>query len=127
MNFSYHHVHFVCSDLEEMIAFWTEVFDGKLVGRTKFGGTDGARMDVGGTLVNLRVASAGETITQDSSSTRFGCDHIGFEVEDINAAYTELQKKGVTFTMTPTDLGTVTIAFLKGPDNIIVEILQVTG
>ena len=125
MNYAFHHIHLLCSDLEATIAFFTESFGAKLVGRPKFGGADGASLDANGTVINLRVAAEGETVGADATQPAYGYHHICFKVDDVDAAYKELTKKKVKFlsgpTTTPTNLR---VAFCKGPDGIPVEIMQ---
>jgi catechol 2,3-dioxygenase-like lactoylglutathione lyase family enzyme len=127
MGFKYHHIHLVCSDLEEMIRFFTEDMGAELVERRKFGESDGATLDQEGVRINLRVGRESDAIVEDSSRVRHGYDHLGLEVEDLEAAYNQLKDKGYTFTVPPQDLGNLKFAFFKGPDNITIEILQPIG
>ena len=124
MKAKYNHVHIICSDLEEMIAFFVENLDAELVARKKFGTADGATLSVAGCNIYLRVAREDEAITEDSLKTRFGYDHIGFEIEDVDKAYNELTEKGFAFTVAPVDFENSRIAFFKGPDNLTIEILS---
>ena len=124
MPFQFHHVHLICSDLEEMIRFFVDTFGAKLTQRKKFGGADGAVLDLDGTQINLRVARESDHILEDPSASTYGYNHIGFVVEDLNAAYQELSRKGCIFSTPPKDAGGHLIAFLEGPDNISIELLQ---
>jgi catechol 2,3-dioxygenase-like lactoylglutathione lyase family enzyme len=124
MGFRYHHLHLVCSDLEKLIRFFTEDLGAGLVCRRKFGTADGATLDLDGVRVNLRVARQGEEIAGDSAQTRYGYDHLGLEVEDLQAVYQELVAKGYRFFIPPTETEDVWMAFFKGPDNITVELVQ---
>ena len=99
MSFRFHHVHVICKDLEKMIGFFTESIGAELVRRKKFGTADGASLSLKGTTLNLRVARADEKIEGDASRTVYGYNHIGLEVEDIEAAYTDLRSQGYSFFM----------------------------
>ncbi len=127
MKYRYHHLHLLCSDLNEMIGFFTDILGAELVERRKFGTADGAKLDLEGTTVNLRVANENEKIVNDASEPRFGYHHLGLEVEDVDAAYNQLTDKGFTFTIKPNDAGNVRIAFFLGPDNIVIELVQPLG
>ncbi len=127
MKYRYHHLHLLCSDLNEMIAFFSETLGANLVTRRKFGTADGATLDLNGTIINLRVARDDENISNDSPGPRFGYHHLGLEVDNVDAAYRELREKGFTFTLVPEDAGKVRIAFFTGPDNIVVELIQRLG
>ena len=127
MKYQLHHFHLICSNLDKMIDFFSETLGAKLVVRRKFGTADGATLDLNGTRINLRVAREDETILGNSSQTRYGYDHLGLEVGDVDAAYEELKAKGFSFIAPPTDFEAWRFAFFKGPDDITVELIQTIG
>jgi catechol 2,3-dioxygenase-like lactoylglutathione lyase family enzyme len=55
----------------------------------------------------------------------YGVEHIGFTVDDVDAACAELRDKGAEIAIGPLtrDPGT-RLAFIRGPDGIMVEIVQ---
>ena len=124
MTYRFHHLHLICKDLEGMIDFFTRVLGGTLVARQKFGTADGAKLNLQGTPINLRVAREDETIQADASQPSFGYDHIGLQVDDVDAAFQELQGMGYSFFMEPRDIPGLRIAFFKGPESITVELVQ---
>ena len=124
MKYRFHHVHLICKDLENMIAFFTGPLNAILIERKKFGTADGAALDIQGTTVNLRAAREDDELTGDASQTRFGYDHIGLQVNDIDAAYRELKALGFYFFVTPKDIPGLRIAFFKGPEDITIELVQ---
>jgi catechol 2,3-dioxygenase-like lactoylglutathione lyase family enzyme len=124
MSFRFHHVHIICKDLEKMIGFFTESIGAELVKHKKFGTADGASLDLQGTTVNLRVARADEQLEGDASRSVFGYNHIGLEVEDIEVAFTDLKAEGYSFLMPPTDIPDLRIAFFRGPEDIVIELVQ---
>lgn len=127
MTYRFHHVHLICKDLEGMINFFTEALGATLVARKKFGTADGASFDLQGTTVNLRVDREDEVMTGDASQTRFGYDHIGLQVEDIDAAYEDLKTRGFKFFMAPKNIPDLRIAFFRGPEEITIELIQALG
>jgi glyoxylase I family protein len=124
MLFRFHHVHIICKDLEKMIGFFTEGLGADLIRRKKFGTADGASLDLQGTTINLRVARADENLEGDASRTVYGYNHIGLEVEDIEVAYTDLSAQGYSFFMPPTNIPELRIAFFRGPEDIVIELVQ---
>ena len=124
MAYRFHHVHIICKDLEKMIRFFTEVLEAKLVGLKKFGTADGASLNLQGTTINLRVRKEEEELVGDASQARYGYDHIGLEVENIETAFKDLQARGFSFLMPPTDIPNLKIAFFKGPEDITIELVQ---
>ena len=124
MIYSLHHVHLICRDLEKMIGFFEEVIGAELVERRKFGTADGATLDLQGIDINLRVAREGENIRENATPSSYGYDHIGLQVEDVQAAYEDLSKRGYSFFMMPTEAAGLMISFFKGPENITIELVQ---
>ena len=124
MAYRFHHLHIICKDLEKMITFFTEALEANLVERKKFGTADGASLDLQGTTVNLRVSREDEEIVGDASQSSYGYDHIGLQVEDIETAFKDLQARGFSFLVPPTDISNLKIAFFKGPEDITIELVQ---
>ena len=127
MTYRFHHVHLICKDLEQMINFFTDVLHAKLIARQKFGTVDVASLDLHGTTINLKVSREDEEIVGDASQSRYGFDHIGLEVEDIDAAYNDLTERGFLFFTPPEDIQNLRIAFFKGPEDITIELVQPRG
>ena len=103
MAYRFHHLHIICKDLEKMIAFFTEILGANLIRRQKFGTADGASLDLQGTTVNLRVSREDDELVGDASQSRYGYDHIGLEVDDIDTAFKDLQAQGFSFLVPPKD------------------------
>ena len=124
MTYRYHHFHLICSNLAHTEDFFTGMLGAKLIRRRKFGTADGALLDLSGTTISLRAAREDDNIAGDSSQERYGYDHLGLEVEDLDAAYEELKGKGITFSVLPRNVEGGKMAFLKGPDGITIELFQ---
>lgn len=56
-----------------------------------------------------------------------GIPYTAFEVSDIHAQVAELKKRGVRFTMEPTDMGTTIVAVLDDTCGNLIQIYQMTG
>jgi catechol 2,3-dioxygenase-like lactoylglutathione lyase family enzyme len=123
MRSRYHHLHLICADLGATEAFFTAL-GASPVERRKFGAADGAVLDLGGIHIYLRTRRDGDAITGDSTNPRFGYDHLGLQVDDLDAAYAALSAKGYAFFVPPQQQGQMRIAFVRGPDNITVELVQ---
>jgi glyoxylase I family protein len=124
MDYHFHHVHILCSDLQDHIDFFTNNLGAQLVTHKKFGSADGATLDLNGTMINLRLAADHETIDDNAADLAYGYHHICVRVDDIDRAYNDLTGRGVAFLSTPKDAGGNRIAFFKGPDGIVLEMLQ---
>ena len=127
MSYRLNHIHLVCRDLQQMIDFFTENFNATLITMKKFGGADGASLDLSGTTINLRVLQEGEKMVDGSSGKTYGYHHIGIDVEDVDTEYKKLSDKGYVFSKPPKDTETLRVAFFDGPENVTIELLQAKG
>jgi catechol 2,3-dioxygenase-like lactoylglutathione lyase family enzyme len=107
--------------------FFTQMLGAKLIERRKFGKADGAVLDLNSITISLKGTQEDDRVVGDSSQQRYGYDHLGLEVGDIDAAYGELRGKGVTFSVPPTKMENGKMAFFKGPDGITIELFQPSG
>ena len=73
-----------------------------------------------------RVLIDGTTIRAQKPEGSFvGLDHMGLRVRNIDAVVGELKAKGAEFTVEPKTIRPgVRIAFLKGPQNVLIELLD---
>ena len=124
MTYRLHHVHLICKDLAKMIGFFENAIGARFVAHRKFGTADGATLDLQGIDINLRVVREGEEIRENLTLSTYGYDHIGLQVEDVQAAYEDLTNRGFSFFVPPTEAGGMMIAFFKGPENITIELVQ---
>ena len=124
MTYSLHHVHLICKDLEEMISFFKDAIGARFVEPQKLGPADGATLNLQGIDINLRVVREGEEIRENKTLSTYGYDHIGLQVENLQAAYENLTNRGYSFFMPPTEAAGLMIAFFKGPENITIELVQ---
>jgi catechol 2,3-dioxygenase-like lactoylglutathione lyase family enzyme len=124
MTYQLHHIHLLCSNLGETVKFFSEILGAKFVDWRKFQNADGATLDLNGTNIYLRITREGEKVAANLDQVQYGYNHIGLKVENLDRAFSELSQKGVIFTQLPKDLGNRNVAFLKGPDNITIELIQ---
>jgi catechol 2,3-dioxygenase-like lactoylglutathione lyase family enzyme len=108
------------------IEFFTEYFGAEFVCKKRFGKADGAMLDLGGTTINLRLALADEKLAAHITEKPLGYHHIGIRVEDIKAMHRTLVDKGFFFPTPPTDIEGYRIAFVEGPEHLIVEMMEAT-
>jgi lactoylglutathione lyase len=123
---TWEHIHLRSPDPEET-ALWYERMLGAEVIRSKQ--ADGsARIDLnlgGGQKVFIAPANPQGGAKPAPDAPYFGLEHIGLTVVDIDAAADELKSKGVSFTLDPTTVRPgVRIAFLRGPENVSIELIQ---
>ena len=141
-----HHACVSVSDMEKSLAFYRDVLGMKEEMNLKFD-ADPVMMDLQGTKPkqHLVMLSAGNAIVEliqyiepkGKPDTRrtcdFGTSHVCFQVDDIKKAYEQAVAKGVNTFHKPPDFinGSGTpldghgYVYFRGPDNEIVEFMQV--
>ena len=109
------HRHLVVDDVPKTVAFYEGVLGAKKVQEVEFRGVPVVRLDLNG----LPLTISGQLVP----GVR---DHLGFEVDDFDAAVADLQAKGVEFLVQPTNLGFAKFAFIKDAAGTTLEVLQRT-
>jgi catechol 2,3-dioxygenase-like lactoylglutathione lyase family enzyme len=67
----------------------------------------------------------GENPIPGTSEPRFGMDHLGFAVDDMDAAVTHLKGNRVKFNCEPWTMPSgTTVAFVEGPDQVSIELIK---
>ena len=122
-KFKTNHLHIICDDLEQMKHFWTSGIGATFKEDRIFGGAAGAVFQLDTLQINLRVPKSSETEIKPNRAS-LGYDHLGMEVDDIESACSHLATFGCSIESGPTELSDRKIVFLKGPENITMELIQ---
>ena len=121
-----HHIHILCHDLDTMIEFWTEALDAKMIRRRLFFGDPGAELDLGVSSVPLflrQVTDNGDN--GGGGASGLGYDHVALLVDDLDFALEKaLKHRHASIHIEPGMTGTMRYCFVKGPDNLLVELMQ---
>jgi catechol 2,3-dioxygenase-like lactoylglutathione lyase family enzyme len=124
LEYQFHHIHVFCSDLEATTRWFTDGVGAELVSRGDSRGVPAVTLRLGGANVLLRPARAGEDLAS-AGARHYGADHFGLSVADVDATVAELKRRGVFVEVEPWDFAPTTrIAFIKGPDNVRIELVQ---
>jgi catechol 2,3-dioxygenase-like lactoylglutathione lyase family enzyme len=122
MKFEFDHVHLNSADVKAATDFYIEKFGGKKAGEIEVAGRNIVIVDFDGT--RLLIYDKAPIAPPAGSSV----DHIGFRVADLDAAAAELKRKGAEFLVEPISLDEgVKLAFVIGPDDVMIEISQAGG
>jgi catechol 2,3-dioxygenase-like lactoylglutathione lyase family enzyme len=112
-----YHIHYWTPQYEELMAWYAEVFGAEIRPR----GTIQTTADVPGT--NLSFATCrGECVATQGRAI----DHVGFEVDDIEAFAERLKARGVEFQLEPRHIASIelTIAFFVDPSGVRIELTE---
>jgi catechol 2,3-dioxygenase-like lactoylglutathione lyase family enzyme len=124
LDFRFHHIHVFCSDLEATERWFTEGLGATVANRADSRGVTGVTLKLGGANVLLRPAREGEVLVP-AGPRHFGPDHFGLQVDDVDATVEQLRGRGVYIEVEPWDFSPgARIAFIKGPDEVRIELVQ---
>ena len=129
------HVHIKCHDVNNAEEFYKEMFDAKTIERYLIRNTPSVMMELGGTFIVLVNAEKGEVletpkkreIPMTRSMIRYGLGHIGVRVKNLDEAARLLREKEAEFLVEPRDGSRgkkSRIAFIRGPEEDVVEIVE---
>ena len=119
---AFDHIHLRCPN-PEATAVWFEEKLGAKVLRTMQMGKPRVDLKLGG--IDIFLLPEGEGAAGAPNAPYLGIDHFGFSVTGLDAYVAGLKAKGVTFTMEPTTPRPgIRICFIRGPENISIEILE---
>lgn len=81
-----------------------------------------------GTLVEIWQYDnpRGRALPDDFQPADIGITHFAVCVEDVEAAYEQITRLGYRAHTTPKDLKLNTATYIRGPDNEVIELLQLT-
>jgi catechol 2,3-dioxygenase-like lactoylglutathione lyase family enzyme len=102
-----------------------EKLGGRIVRRLDVKGAPQVYVSFGGFIVIVRGQRPAES-AKDKPGLQWGVDHFGVRVKgDFDGFCDGLRRKGVTFSLDPTDFNPTTrIAFVNAPDGVSVELLN---
>ena len=124
--FRVNHIHLKAPDPKKTAQWYVDVFGAKVLGEgTGLGGSSSVRLDIDGTRINVTSAPAGETLPDGTAASHYGLEHFGFDTDDIEAAMAHVQAHGAEVLLPITQMATGSrISYIKGPDNVRIELVQ---
>lgn len=121
-RFGFDHIHLRSPD-PEATARWYEQMLGAEVLRSMQDGKPRIDLKLGGQKIFIAQAEA--AAAAPPSAPYQGLEHFGLAVQGLDEAVAELKAKGVHFTMEPMQPRPgIRIAFLRGPENVSIELLE---
>jgi lactoylglutathione lyase len=129
-DYRYDHVHLRSADPDAMGRFFETMF-GAEVKRdiyppgTLYPGQMRVSMNVGGQKVLVAPAHPHDPTAAAPLFPYYGVEHIGLTVDDVDAACEELRAKGAEIAIGPlTRSPGLRLAFVRGPEGVMVELVQ---
>lgn len=125
--FGFDHVHFLVSDVRALTEYFERVFGMKtLEFLDDHKGAAYSIFQLGGGTLRIRGMREGDAPDARQPNLVEGLDHVGFAVDDVGAAVAWLESRGAEVMMAPrkTGIGGRSIAFIKGPGNVRIELCE---
>ena len=127
-TYTYDHIHVRTKDPEGMASFFETMFGAQVLRLTQSDGVPRVDLDVNGLAIFIASVPPEEHIDLSPRDPHLGLDHFGFRVDDIDGAVEDLRGKGAEIYVEPRTIRPgVRIAFVRGPDDVRIEILQRDG
>ncbi len=116
------HTHLTSSDPDATVDFYTRVMGARVTREMQSGGRRMVDLDLGGVPVRVSGSTGADNVW---TGPRFGLHHLGLEVDNLDEFAARLEASGVEFVVKPTQPQPgVKIAFIKGPDNVLFELIE---
>jgi len=123
--YSYDHIHLRSHDPMATAQYYQKMFAAKIIESVQSDGQPRIDLDINGLTVFLARVPADAKIGEAPADPHLGLDHFGLKVDNLDAAYAELKQRGAEFTVEPRTIRPgVKIAFVRGPDNVRIELLE---
>ena len=126
-NYWFDHIHLTCPDALKTAQFYEGMFNAKRVSTREAadGHTTNVELDLKGSRVLIAERTGEPAQALSPSGVFHGLEHFGITIDNIEAAVAELKAKGVKFRdeirLAPTG---AKIAFLWGPENVLIELVE---
>jgi len=124
-EFAYDHVHLRSPDPDQTAAYYERMFGAEIIKSVMSNGLARTDMRLGGVMFFIAQVPASAGLAEKSEGSFVGLDHMGLRVKNIDAVVAELKAKGAEFTVEPKTIRPgVRIAFVRGPQNVLIELLD---
>jgi len=123
----FNHVHLKAPDPEATANWYVKAFNFEIIGDTvRDGGDRFIRCrSADGIAFNISGARTNEAMGNGDASAHWGLEHFGITVDDLDAEIERLKGLGAELLDRPAPNPTgLQIAFIKGPDNVRIELMQ---
>ena len=127
MVYKLNHLHLKATDPEHSANWYVNAFNFNILSNTVR--ASGSRFITCETtnriVVNISSAGTDENMGIGNASPHWGLEHFGIEVDDLDIQNKRLVDLGAKLLVGPNDSSTgMRIAFIQGPDDVRIELMQ---
>jgi catechol 2,3-dioxygenase-like lactoylglutathione lyase family enzyme len=119
------HVHLRSPDDEAAAEWYVRVLGAQLL-RHVAGARPRVELVLGGLPLLITRILPDEACGPAAQAPNRGLEHLGFTVPDLDAAAAALAARGAEFSLPPTSIRGRRIAFIRGPDQVLIELLELS-
>ena len=126
MKLTCNHLHFRSEDPDGAAKFYCDNFGAVITSERPLSTTKSIQLALDDVpLMTISGRAEGEDPVPGSTEPRYGLDHFGFEVDDMEAAAAKMKANSVHFICEPWTMPSgTTVAFIEAPDHVSVEIIK---
>ena len=107
--------------------YYHKMFDAQIVESIQSDGQPRIDLDINGLTVFIARVPPEAIIPAAPVNPHLGLDHFGLRVDNLEEAVVELKRRGAEFAVEPRTIRPgVKIAFVRGPDDVRIELLERT-
>ena len=121
----YHHAHLVSRDPEATANWYVKALGAEIKGRAEGKRSLNITLTAGEVNLSVRGLRPNETASENETLTSLGLHHFGLLVDDIEEAIQQWVEAGGEL-LQSSHVGSSgnLVAFVKGPENVMIELLQ---
>ena len=124
-TYVYDHIHLRTRDPKAMAEYFHRMFDATILESIQSDGQPRVDLDIDGLMVFIAPVAADADVEASPREPYLGLDHFGFRVENLEETVAELKRRGAEVAREPRTIRPgVSVAFVRAPENIPVELLQ---
>jgi catechol 2,3-dioxygenase-like lactoylglutathione lyase family enzyme len=121
-----HHIHIKTRDPAASAAWWVDMFGGTRLPDYTFGPMVFTPVEFDGVRLNITTPSPGEddSIGEVPPLPHLGLEHLGIVTDDLETDMARLREQGLDVDGPREGSGGFTVAFIKTPDGVTLELMQ---
>jgi catechol 2,3-dioxygenase-like lactoylglutathione lyase family enzyme len=121
------HVGMYVEDVKASLRFYEEVLGFRRLYHHDFGGHELGAVALGDVMIEFIQAGRELPVADGQQQSAMHRTHLSLTVESLDAALAEVERRGISVFSGPMEAGPSKIAFVIGPDDRLVELVEFAG
>ena len=123
MAHTFGHIHIKAKDPRKTAQWYVDMFGARPLGERDVRGALFVPVELSGVTVNISNARPGEVMGEGDAGLHYGLEHIAINTDDLDADLARFKEQGLQIFETG-ETATTRMAFVEGPDNVRIELMQ---